>query len=101
MTKCIICERRPARVKGFCAPCRDKIAAQENGKVKPLHFLTYREHVVGLYPNGGGALKPRLLRRSSGNLPKRNTLDLNHYCEGFSREKIKAFKACVLQLAHA
>ena len=103
MTKCIICERRPSNVGSFCAPCNDKINAERKSwaTTKPLHFLTYRGHVVGLFPNGNGRLTPRLLKRSAECLPKRNTLDLNRYCEGFTREKIKAFKACVLKLVHA
>jgi len=70
-------------------------------KVKPRHFLTYRGHVVGLFPNGGKTLKAQLLKRSPKGLPKRRTLDLNIYCEGFTRETIKSFKACILQLTHA
>ena len=65
------------------------------------HFLTYHGNVVGLYPNGGKTLKPRLLGRSAEHLPKGKTIDLNVYCQGYSREVIKRFKACVLQLAQA
>ena len=103
MTKCIICTKRPAKSDGFCTPCGNHIEAERKAKAnnKPLHFLTYRGHVVGLYPVGEGKLKPRLLKRSAEHLPKRNTLDLNVYLDGFTREKIKSFKACVLSLAHA
>ena len=99
--KCVICERRPAKGNGHCVQCAGKIAKMRRRKVEPRHFLTYRGHVVGLYPNGDKTLKPRLLTRSAEHLPKGKTLDLNRYCEGFSREVIKRFKACVLQLAHA
>jgi len=101
--KCVICEQRPAKGDGHCIQCAGKIAKMRKASatVQPQHFLTYRGHVVGLYPNGDKTLKPRLLGRSAEHLPKRKTLDLNRYCEGFSRETIKRFKACVLQLAQA
>ena len=101
MTKCVICEKRPANGNGQCVQCSGKIAKMGKRKEQPRHFLTYRGHVVGLYPNGDKALKPRLLGRSAEHLPKGKTIDLNHYCPGYSREVIKRFKACVLQLAHA
>jgi len=103
MTRCIICERRPARDGAYCGNCAAKIAAQERQSKpeQPVKFLTYQGHVVGLYRNGNGKLTPRLLKRSADNLPKSKTLDLNTYLEGFTREQIKRFKACVFQLAYA
>lgn len=104
MTKCVICERRPARTAvAYCAICASKLEAETRRKQadEPVKFLTYRGIVVGLYSNGNGKLTPKLLRRSPDNLPKARTLDLNRYCDGFTRDKIKAFKACVLQLANA
>ncbi len=101
MMKCVICEKRPVKVNGQCVQCSGKIASMSKRKEQPRHFLTYRGHVVGLYPNGGKQLIPRLLRCSAERLPKGKTVDLNHYCTGYSREVIKRFKACVLQLAHA
>ncbi len=102
MTKCVICERRPANGNGRCATCDSRINAQSNRNTdQPKHYLTYRGTVVGLYPNGNGTLIARLLNRKPDNLPKKITLDLNHYCEGYTRDKIKAFKRCVLQLANA
>ena len=101
MTKCVICEQRPANGNGQCVQCAGKIAKMSKRTAQPRHFLTYRGNVVGLYPNGGGTLKPRLLGRSAEHLPKGKTIDLNVYCSGYSRETIKRFKACVLQLAQA
>jgi len=101
MTKCVICEQRPANGNGLgrCAQCHTKILAMSKRTVQPRHFLTYRDNVVGLYPDGGGTLKPRLLGRSAEHLPKGKTIDLNVYCPGYSRDIIKRFKACVLKLA--
>lgn len=101
MVKCIICERRPANGNGQCGNCASKIEAQKKHHEQPKHYLTYRGHVVGLYPNGDGTLRARLLNRNPDNLPKSRTVNLNKYCDGYTRDKIKAFKRCVLQLANA
>lgn len=101
--KCIVCERRPARGGAYCVNCSAKIDAEQRCRNanQPERFLTYRGIVVGLYRNGGGKLIPRLLRRNPKWLSKSRTLDLNTYLEGFTREEVKRFKACVLQLANA
>ena len=106
MSKCLICEQRPARVKGMCPPCHDQVdkeARQRNARAnKPKYYLTYKGHVVGLYSEKGGTLKARYEPKiNAGHLPKTITIDLNGYCEGYTREQIKRFKACVLQVAHA
>jgi len=101
--KCLICETRPALKSGYCANCTAKMEAEERARAhdQPVKFLTYRGHVVGLYPSGNGTLKARLETRSDTSLPKCRTLDLNTYLEGYDRDMIKRFKACVLKLAHA
>jgi len=103
MMKCIICERRPARKDCLCASCNDKINHERTARAsnEAKYFLTYHGQVVGLYPSGNAMLKARLLNRSDSHLPKRKTIDLNHYCDGYTRQVIKAFKACVLQLTSA
>lgn len=103
MTKCNVCEARPVRVGGLCHNCAHKIEAEKrhNKAEQPVSFFTYRGHVVGLYRNGGSTLVPKLMNRNPDNLPKSKTLDLNTYLEGFTRERVKSFKACVLKLAGA
>ena len=103
MTKCVICEKRPARLKGLCVNCSDRFEAERGRKKadRPVKFFTYRGYVVGLYPNGDRTLRAKLLKRNPDNLPKNKTLDLNRYIEGFTREQVKRFKACILQLANA
>lgn len=100
---CAICDRRPANGGAYCSNCTAKLEAERRRKAKPeaQHYLTYRGHVVGLFPNGDGTLSSRLLRRNPDNLPKSKTLNLNNYIDGFTRDQIKAFKRCVLQLANA
>jgi len=104
MTKCIICEERPSRKgTGFCTQCQQRVdkLSKASQTVKPSKFVTYRGHVVGMYPAGKGTLRPRLLSRTPNGLPKSRTLDLNTYLDGFNRDTIKRLKATVLQLAHA
>lgn len=103
MTKCIICDKRPAHDGGYCITCTSKLDAERKrkGTTQPIKFLTYRGYVVGLYSNGNGRLVPKLLTRNPDTLPKAKTFDLNTYIEGFTRDQIKAFKRCVLQLACA
>ena len=106
MTKCCICNHRPARTEdGYCNTCASQIEAErrrkEMQKEKPIKYLTYRGSIVGLFKNGDDRLKPQLLRGNPERLPKTKTIDLNRYCPGFDREQIKSFKRCVLQLANA
>lgn len=104
MTKCIICGERPSRNgNGLCNPCQQRVDKETKDRTpdKPYKYVTYRGHVVGMFPAGKGTLKPRLLSRSPKGLPKSRTLDLNTYLEGFDRDTIKRLKAVVLQLAHA
>jgi len=98
--KCIICEQRPARDGAYCWNCNQKIEAEKRRAKpeKPAKFITYRGYVVGLY-HKNDRLIPELLKRDPENLPKSQTLNLDTYIPGFSREQIKKFKACVLQLA--
>lgn len=102
MTRCIICDYRPAQdEQGYCNICASKLKAerQHQGGQQPVNFLTYRGNVVGLFNNGNGKLTPRLLRRNPDNLPGAKTLNLNRYLPGFDRAQIKRFKRCILQLA--
>lgn len=97
---CSICFSAPAKIHGHCHAChiRLKTLRTDAKTAQSVQYLTYRGYVVGLYPAGKGVLKPRAETRSADKLPKAKTLDLNVWCEGFTREKIKEFKACVLSL---
>lgn len=99
MTRCIICEKHPARDNGFCHNCGQKIQAEATRKAnsEPKHFVTYRGMVIGLYPNGGGKLIPRLLKRDPEKLPRSKTINLDRYCPGFERLTIKRLKSAVIR----
>ncbi len=105
MTKCIVCEVRPVNGNpdGMCAQCHTKVEKEHNlrRREKPFRYVTYKGHVVGMYRQPNGTLKPRLLGISPDRLPKSITLNLNTYLEGFTRDQIKKLKKCVQQLVHA
>lgn len=100
---CVVCDNRPAVNGAVCHNCGAKIEAEKGKRKaeKPFRFATYRGHVVGFYPNGGGKLVPQLLRRKPENLPKNNTLNLNTYIEGMTRDQVKKIKSAILTLANA
>ena len=101
MAKCLICDKRPQREGSrYCGNCGAKVEADTRRRrpSEPEKFLTFRGNVVGLFPNGDGMLRSRLLSRSPERLPKGKTIDLDHYCPGFDRGQIRKFKAAVLRL---
>jgi len=95
---CLICDVKPRRGGSlYCNNCNQQIESERKAikKPKPDKYITYRDAVVGLYPNGPGTFRPQLLRISVKRLPKSKTIDLNQWCEGYSRDQVKAFKRCV------
>lgn len=102
MSICIICERRPRMPDSrYCNNCEQKLKAEVRIRTakKPEYFLTYQGIVVGLFRNNG-KLTPELLKRGPDRLPQKQTIDLNRYCKGFTREKIKEFKAVCQKLGN-
>lgn len=100
-SKCSICDTRPVQIQGHCHNCHSQIAKlrKDSTTAEPVKYLTYRGGVVGLYPKDNkGNLRAVPLTRSAGSLPKNKTLNLDVYCDGYDRDTIKRFKACVLSL---
>lgn len=98
MVKCVVCEQRPAHDGPYCSNCFSRLASErlKNGKNgKPVKFLHYRGNIVGLVPNGNGGYFTISVKRSLKGIPKSRLIDLDHYCEGYSREIIKRFKAAI------
>ncbi len=97
---CSICEKRPAKVNGWCQVCNDRIEAERRDRNKdPFYrYLVYQNEVVGLRKGYDGRTVYEWLKREPYDkdgklrLPKSKTIDLNHYCEGYTREQIKALK---------
>ncbi len=105
---CSICEKRPAKVNGWCQVCYDRIEADKReSKKDPFYrYLVYQTEVVGLRKGSDGKTHSEWLKREPYDkdgklrLPKSKTIDLNHYCEGYTRDQIKNLKR-IVQVATA
>jgi hypothetical protein len=100
---CAICNHRPKAEGGkYCTNCQAKIDKEKSLRKaeKPFKYATYQGHVVGFYRHDG-VLVPRLLRRKPEGLPKGNTLNLDHYIPGLTREQVKNLKSAIFQLAQS
>ena len=98
MTKCVVCEQRPAHDGPYCFACFERLEKQrqQNGKNgKPVKFLHYRGNLVGLVPTGNKGYSTIPVKRCLTGIPKSRLIDLDHYCDGYSREIIKRFKAAI------
>lgn len=101
-SKCIICELRPPVSNGWCAHCQQQIEAakRQHEPEPPFRYVTYKGCVVGMFRKDGGYV-PRLLQRDPGKLPKSRTINLDEFCEGFTRDQIHKLKRGVLRTAGA
>ncbi len=100
MTKCVICNTRPnLNGNGFCHNCEARIDKDRNSRKpqKAFRYVIFRDFVVGLYSSGDGTYKPRQVGSNPERLPKGITINLNTYCEGFTRSQIKKLKTGVLR----
>lgn len=101
MSKCIICNVKPASKGYLCYNCQQKIEAERRrrqNKAKPERYLLYRGNVVGLFSNGDNSLSPKLLNCNPKSLPKSKVLNLDTYLPGFTRDQIRRFKKAVKQV---
>ena len=102
--KCIICDVRPSlNGNGTCHNCEGKIDKERRlrNPAKAYRYVVYRDLVVGLYPSGGGTYRPKQVGINPKRLPKSITINLNRYCEGFTRDQIKKLKVGVLRTTQA
>lgn len=97
--KCLICGLRPRMAESrYCQPCGSQIDAETRSKKpeKPFMYLHWKGSVVGMFPvNGDGTYRPRLLHMELKRVPKRNLVNLDRYCPGYTREQIKKLKLAV------
>lgn len=106
--KCIICGRRPenGNGNGYCHNCWQKIQSlktHSSNSVTARHpltprFIVYHGNVVELKLNGNGRYKPSLTGRNPEKLPKKGTLNIDRYVQGYTREQVKKMQRVVLQL---
>lgn len=100
--KCLICSRK---TKGdpYCQQHQrqlDKVREEERRRKQPkaVKYVCYRGHVIGFFKDGGNQLKPSYVGMSTSGIPKGKLINLNEYCEGYTRQQIKKLKATVLAL---
>lgn len=96
--KCFICNTRPATSSSsaMCHNCRAKIGALKSTarQTEPFKYVTYQGSTVALVKNKAGRLSPVMTKRTK--FPKSKLINLDTYCEGFTREQIKNLKRVVL-----
>ncbi|MDD2730825.1 MAG: hypothetical protein PHW33_01730 [Candidatus Portnoybacteria bacterium] len=99
--KCIICEVRPVQkghAAGYCKQCADQIAARSARapKTEVEKYLYYRGKVAAVIythsENGVRKFKVVQVFKSVDTLPKGKVINLDTYCEGYTRDQIKKFK---------
>ena len=102
--KCHICGVRPVNgnPEGMCSQCHARVERERKLRrpEKPFRYVTYRGHVVAMFRNQDGKLRPELSGINPNRLPKSITLNLNRYLDGFDRSQIKKLKRCVQELVH-
>lgn len=100
--KCLICNRGTKPNAPYCQEHQrelDRQRAEEKKKADVVKYVTYRGHVVAFYKNGGDSLRASYHGMTTNGIPKGKIINLDVWCEGFTREEIKRLKAVVLRLS--
>ena len=104
MTKCAICCVRPSlNGNGTCHNCESKIDKERRSRKpeKAFRYVVYRDFAVGMYPSGKGTYRTRQIGINPARLPKSITINLNEFCDGFSKAQVKRLKTAVLRACSA
>jgi hypothetical protein len=56
--------------------------------------------VVAMYETGHGTYKPEFYGHTISGIAQSKLIDLDRFCQGYTRQQVKKLKACVLSLAH-
>jgi len=99
--KCLICGVRPSNGQTYCKHCTDQIEADKRRKQKPkpFRYATYNGTTVEFHPVGKGVFKAQFCDRNPDTLPQSLLINLNKWCEGFTREQVKKLKRQILSFA--
>jgi hypothetical protein len=104
--KCVLCGRKHSLDGPYCRGCKleldkeKKKKRQADPKRRAVKCLAYRGHVVGLFRKNG-SLIPSYLGMSTAGIPKSKLINLDEYCQGYTRDQVKQFKRVVLRCAGA
>lgn len=106
-SKCVICDVKPSQTeKGYCHNCNAKIEAMKSNRKPEAHrYITFKGVVIGCFPKGKPTKDtPQMydavkLHVDPDRLPKRKTINLNTYCEGYTRDQVKKFKRVIARMS--
>lgn len=92
--KCLICGVRPSNGGSYCSQCTSAIEAEKrrNAKPRPFRYVTWKGDTLEFRANGKGTFIATPIKRDPDTLPKKLLINLNEYCEGFTREQVKKLK---------
>jgi hypothetical protein len=101
---CIICGRRHKNGGAYCqlhARELDKQRQEQKARKgkNAFRYVQYHGHVVGFYRDGD-KFRPSYVGMSVNGIQKSRLINLDEYCEGYTREQVKRLKVIVLRLAN-
>jgi hypothetical protein len=99
--KCLICGVRPSNGQSYCKQCSSQIEAEKRRKAKPkpFRYVTYQGTTFEFRAGKNGTFVPHYTTRNPETLPQNLLINLNKYCDGFTREQVKKLKRLCLGFA--
>jgi hypothetical protein len=92
---------RPSNRQSYCKQCTAQIEAEKRRKQKPraFRYATYQGTTIEFHAVGKGVFKPQFCGVNPDTLPQKLLINLNKWCEGFTREQVKKLKRQCLSFA--
>jgi len=92
---------RPSNGQSYCKQCTSQIEADKRRKVKPrvFRYATWDGTTIEFVPVGKGVFKAQYCGRNPDTLPQSLLINLDKWCEGFTREQVKKLKRQILSFA--
>jgi hypothetical protein len=92
---------RPSNGQSYCQYCTAQIEAEKRRKQKPqpFRYVTYQGTTIEFHSVGKGVFKAQYCGRNPDTLPQKLLINLDKWCEGFTREQVKKLKRQVLSFA--
>jgi hypothetical protein len=99
--KCLICGVRPSNGQSYCQYCTAQIEAEKRRKQEPraFRYATYDGTTIEFHAVGKGVFKARYCGRNPDTLPQKLLINLDKWCDGFTRDQVKKLKRQVLSFA--
>ena len=96
--KCLICGVRPSNGESYCKHCTSQIEAERRRKQtpQPFRYVTYQGITFEFRAGKDGTFIPHYITHNPDTLPQKLLINLDKYCEGFTREQVKKLKRLCL-----